>query len=208
MVETVIPRGAFELHLRDLPPVSEANALTVDLRVEERLHSGMATVMSRGDDRALVARIRDAFGIALPSGPQRVSNGDQAFIGIGPGVWLAMFGKAGPLMASELASSLAGLASVADQTSAYAVLRLTGNVANEVLSRGAFIDFDPSVFGPGYAAVTTISHIGVLIWQIDDAPTFEVALFSSYADSFWHWMTTACGALGVRLVRDGRSARI
>jgi sarcosine oxidase subunit gamma len=168
----------------------------------------MATVMSRGDDRALAARIHDAFGFILPSGPQRVSNGVEAFVGIGPGVWLAVFEEAGPFMASGLASSLAGLAFVADQTSAYAVLRITGDFAREVLSRGAFIDFDPSVFGPGSAAVTTISHVGVLIWQIDDAPTFEIALFRSYADSFWHWMTTTCTALGVSLVRDSRSARI
>jgi methylglutamate dehydrogenase subunit D len=208
VAETVVPRGAFELRLRDLPPVSGVNTLKVNLGVDERLESGIATVMSRGDDAALGARIHDAFGIVLPSGPQRVSNGIEAFTGIGPGVWLATFEKAGPLMASELASSRAGLASVADQTSAYAVLRFTGDVAREVLSRGAFIDFDPSVFGPGSAAVTTISHSGVLIWQIDDAPTFEVALFRSYADSFWRRMTTTCTALGVRLVRDSRSARL
>jgi heterotetrameric sarcosine oxidase gamma subunit len=204
VAETVVARGAFELHLRDLPPISGMNTLKVD----ERLESAMATVMSRGDEAALAVRIHDAFAIALPSGPQRVSNGVEAFIGIGPGVWLAVFEKAAPLMASELAASLAGLASVADQTSAYAVLRLTGDFAREVLSRGAFIDFDPSVFGPGSAAVTTISHIGVSIWQIDDAPTFEIALFRSYAESFWHWLTTTCTALGVSLVRNGGSPRI
>jgi methylglutamate dehydrogenase subunit D len=204
VAETIIPRGAFELHLRDLPPMSGANTLKVD----ERLESAIATVMSRGDDAALAARIHDAFGIALPSGPRRVSNGVEAFIGVGPGVWLAVIEKAGPLRASKLAASLAGLASVADQTSAYAVLRLTGDVAREVLSRGAFIDFDPSVFGSGSAAVTTISHIGVSIWQIDDAPTFEIALFRSYADSFWHWLTITCTALGVSLARNGGSPRI
>ena len=204
MAEAVIPRGAFELHLRDLAPVVGANTL----KIEERLESAMATVMSRGDDAALAARIHDAFGLALPSGPRRVSNGVEAFIGVGPGVWLAVFEKADPLRASKLAASLSGLASVADQTSAYAVLRITGDVAREVLSRGAFIDFDPSVFGPGSAAVTTISHIGVSIWQIDDGPTFEIALFRSYADSFWHWLTTTCTALGVSLVREAGSARI
>jgi heterotetrameric sarcosine oxidase gamma subunit len=204
VAETVVQRGAFELHLRDLPPVSGANMLKVD----ERLQSAIATVMSRGDDAALAARIHGAFGMALPSGPRRVSNGVEAFIGVGPGVWLAVFEKAGPLMASKLAASLARLASVADQTSAYAVLRITGDAAREVLSRGAFIDFDPSVFGPGSAAVTTISHIGVSIWQIDDVPTFEIALFRSYADSFWHWLTTTCTALDVQLVRDGGSVRI
>lgn len=204
MAETVTPRGAFEQHLRDLAPNGNAN----DLRVEERLDLEIATVMSRGDDRALAAKIHGEFGLPLPSTPRRVSNGVKALVGVGPGVWFAVFQGAGPLMASELASSLAGLASVADQTSAYAVLRISGAFARELLSRGAFIDFDPSVFGPGSAAVTTISHIGVTIWQIDETPTFEIALFRSFADSFWHWMMATSTALGVGLVRDGRSAPI
>ncbi len=204
MPETIIPRGAFEQHLRDLMPNGNPN----DLRIEERLDLAMATVMSRGDDRALAAKVHGEFGLPLPSTPRRVSNGVKALVGIGPGVWLAVFQGADPLMASELASSLAGLASVADQTSAYAVLRISGASAREVLSRGAFIDFDPSVFGPGSAAVTTISHVGVTIWQIDETPTFEIALFRSFADSFWHWMMTTCTALGVGLVRVDRSAPV
>jgi sarcosine oxidase subunit gamma len=51
-----------------------------------------------------------------------------------------------------------------------------------------------------------ISHIGVIIWQIDDVPTFEIALFRSFADRFWHWIEASCAALGVGLVHDGRSA--
>ena len=204
MPETIIPRGAFEQHLRDLMPNGNPN----DLRIEERLDLAMATVMSRGDDRALAAKVHGEFGLPLPSTPRRVSNGVKALVGIGPGVWLAVFQGADPLMASELASSLAGLASVADQTSAYAVLRISGASAREVLSRGAFIDFDPSVFGPDSAAVTTISHVGATIWQIDETPTFEIALFRSFADSFWHWMMTTCTALGVGLVRVDRSAPV
>jgi methylglutamate dehydrogenase subunit D len=200
MHETIAPRGAFERYLQDLSPKGAAN----DVRIEERLDLGMATVMSRGDDRALAERIHGEFGLALPSTPRRVSNGVKAFVGIGPGVWLAVFEAASPLMASELAASLDGQASVADQTSAYAVLRISGAFAREILSRGAFIDFDPSVFGPGSAAVTTISHVGVTIWQIDETPTFEIALFRSYAGSFWHWIKVTCAALGVDLVYIGR----
>jgi sarcosine oxidase subunit gamma len=90
------------------------------------------------------------------------------------------------------------LASVSDQSSGYAVLRVTGPTARHLLSRGAFIDFHPSVFGPGSAAVTTIAHIGVVLWQLDDAPTYDVALFRSYAESFWHWIETTCAAVGIK----------
>jgi sarcosine oxidase subunit gamma len=203
VLETLAPRGAFEPRLRGLSRTGSAR----DLIVEERLEMAMATVMSRGDDRALGAKIHDAYGVRLPSGPERASNGVHAFVGTGPGVWLALFEQAGPLMASDLAASLAGLASVADQSSSYAVLRIAGASAREILSRGAFIDFDPSVFGPGSAAVTTISHVGVSIWQVDDVPTYDVALFRSYADSFWHWMTVTCAALGISVVQYDPSAR-
>lgn len=199
MAETLIPRGAFEQHLRALATNGDAN----DLRIEERLDLAIAAVMSRGDDRALAKKVHGEFGLPLPSTPRRVSNGVKALVGVGPGIWLAVFQGAGPLMASELAASLAGLASVADQTGAYAVLRISGVFARQILSRGAFIDFDPSVFGPGSAAVTTVSHIGVTIWQIDETPTFEIALFRSFAESFWHWMTATTAALGVGLVREG-----
>jgi sarcosine oxidase subunit gamma len=202
--EAVAQRGAFERHLGNLPSKGAAS----DVRIEERLDLGLATVMSRAEDRALAERIHGEFGLALPSTPRRVSNGRRAFVGIGPGVWLAVFEEAGPLMASELASSLKELASVSDQTSAYAVLRISGASACDVLSRGAFIDFDPSVFGPGSAAVTTISHVGVTIWQVDETPTFEVALFRSYAGSFWHWLEVTCAALGVGLVHRGRPDRM
>lgn len=201
MPEMLALRGGFGKYLQDVPSNGNAN----DLLIEERLDLAMAAVMSRGDDRALAEKIYNEFGLALPSTPRRVSNGVEALVGIGPGVWLAAFDKASPLMSSELTSSLTGLASVSDQTSAYAVLRISGPSARQILSRGAFVDFHPSVFGAGSAAVTMISHIGVIIWQIDDVPTFELALFRSFADSFWHWIEASCTAFGVGIVREGRS---
>jgi methylglutamate dehydrogenase subunit D len=97
----------------------------------------------------------------------------------------------------ELATTVSGLASVSDRSSGYAALRMTGSAARDLLSRGAFIDFHPSVFRPGSAAVTTIAHIGVTLWG-GDAPTYDAALFRSYAAGFWHWIETISAAIGVR----------
>jgi heterotetrameric sarcosine oxidase gamma subunit len=97
----------------------------------------------------------------------------------------------------DLAARLAGIASVSDQSSGYAVLRIGGSASRDLLSRGAFIDFHPARFGPGSAAVAVIAHIGVILWQIDDAPTYEVALFRSYAASFWHWIEATSAGMGV-----------
>jgi methylglutamate dehydrogenase subunit D len=40
-----------------------------------------------------------------------------------------------------------------------------------------------------------IAHIGVILWQLDDAPTFEVATFRSYAFSFRRWLDATAAAL-------------
>jgi methylglutamate dehydrogenase subunit D len=186
-------RGAFADEMARLPYADAGS----DLRIAEQLGFGLATVMSRGHDAALMARIADRFGVELPSGPVRSAQRETAFVGIGPGTWLACREAADPNWASELATTLSGLASVSDQSSGYAVLRITGPAARDLLSRGAFIDFHPSVFAPRSTAVTTIAHIGVMLWQLDDTPTYDVALFRSYAVSFWHWIEITCAAIGV-----------
>jgi methylglutamate dehydrogenase subunit D len=53
----------------------------------------------------------------------------------------------------------------------------------------------PTVFRPDSVATTVIAHIGVIFWQLDDAPTFEVATFRSYAFSFRRWLDATAAAL-------------
>ncbi len=189
----LMARGTFTDQMAPLPRACASS----DLRISEQLGLGLATVMSRGQHAVLTARIADQFGIDLPSGSTRSARGGIAFVGIGPGTWLACREAADPNWASELTTRVSGYASVSDQSNGYAVLRIAGPAARDLLSRGAFIDFHPSVFGPGSAAVTTIAHIGVMLWQLDDAPTFEVALFRSYAASFWHWIEATSAAIGI-----------
>lgn len=186
-------RGAFADQLARLPSAH----VNSELRIMEHLGLGLATLMSRGDEAALTSRIAEQFGIDLPSGATRSARAGTAFVGIGPGTWLACREASHPNWASGLAATVSGLASVSDQSGGYAVLRVTGPAARDLLSRGAFIDFHPSVFGPGSAAVTTIAHIGVMLWQLDDAPTYDVALFGSFAESFWHWIEATCAAVGI-----------
>ena len=53
--------------------------------------NGLATVMARsGASDALNQRIRERFGIDLPQGPHRSAATGVAFVGMGPGSWLAL----------------------------------------------------------------------------------------------------------------------
>ncbi|MFC5068931.1 sarcosine oxidase subunit gamma [Flaviflagellibacter deserti] len=173
-----------------LPAFETAFPISDGLTIEERSGIGLATVMIRKDQSAaLVKRVRSLYGINLPASPSRAGTDDLAFIGIGPGVWLAA-GSSSSGFTSMLANDLEGLASVSDQSSGYAVLRLSGPKARTLLQKGVPIDLHPSVFRPEKAAVTVIAHIGCMLWQTDEG-AFEVAVFRSMAGSFHHWLAAS-----------------
>jgi sarcosine oxidase subunit gamma len=163
------------------------------LIITRREGLGLATIMARKG--ASAASIGAAIGTTPPDGPACASGDGLSLIVTGPGTWLGLTEQPGPDWAPRLADNLTGLASVSDQSGAYAVLRLAGMGARTLLQRGAAIDLHPDVFRPGSAATTVIAHIGVILWQIDMAPSFEVALFRSYAASFRHWMDATTATL-------------
>ncbi|MCB2049033.1 MAG: sarcosine oxidase subunit gamma [Novosphingobium sp.] len=163
------------------------------LTVSERTGLGIATVMARrGVDAAAIGAV---LGCALPGGPGWRNGGDLSAIGTGPGTWLVMTETGSGDFAEDLTQRFRGLASVTDQSSAYAVFRLSGHDARTLLQRGVSIDLHPAAFAPGSAATSMISHIGVIFWQMDDAPTYEVAVFRSLAGSFRHWLDSVAATL-------------
>lgn len=144
-----------------------------DFTMIERSGLALATVMARkGADHAAIQAA--AGGKMIPTGP---------------GTWLAEGD------AELLAVRLAGLAYVSDQSGGYIVHRVAGPATRALLQKGVAIDLDPTAFGPGSAAVTVIAHIGVILWQVDDAPTYDLALFRSFAGSFQHWVSAAAQGL-------------
>ena len=161
--------------------------------IDEQTGRGIATVMARKGVSA--ERIGEALGLELSGRPKAVSKGSVVALGTGPGTWLVMDEAAGWDFADRLQERLTGLASVSDQSSSYAILRLSGPGTRTILQRGASIDFHPDAFHTGCAATTVIAHIGVIIWQVDELPTFDVAVFRSLSGSFQHWLKEAVATL-------------
>ena len=159
----------------------------------EQVGRGIATVMARKGVGA--EQIGEALGLELANGPAAVSKGAITALGTGPGTWLVTDETAGLDFADRLQEQLSGLASVSDQSSGYVIVRLSGPDARIVLQRGASIDFHPDAFWTGSVATTVIAHIGVIIWQVDELPTFDVAVFRSLAGSFQHWLKEAAAVL-------------
>jgi len=164
------------------------------LHIEEHRDIGLATVMALvGQYDALSERARAAFGVVPPDGSSRAAHDGVAFIGTGPGTWLAASENPSGDFAAELARTFDGVATVSDQSSGYAVLRIGGARARSVLQSGVPLDLHPQAFAHDACAVTIIAHIGVILWQID-GETFEIAFFRSMADSFAHWLGVTIGA--------------
>jgi methylglutamate dehydrogenase subunit D len=147
---------------------------------------------ANGKTDALKAAILKAYGVQLAETPERKQGGDIAFVWYGPDQWLAVAerGKKRDLE-QELKPLVAGLASVADQSDGRAVVQISGPRARDVLAKGLPIDLHPRAFKPNGVAITYASHIGIILWQTDAAPTYEIAMFRSFADSFTHWLLDA-----------------
>ena len=192
----LLPRSAFAGYLSAIG--SSPAGACVTLMSCDGL--ALATVIARkGQAVPLTERVRAVFGIDLPTGPRRISVGKIAFIGTGPGQWLAVEQASGDsqAFAARLKRDLAGLASVSDQSDARAVLRLSGPMARQVLAKGLPVDLHPRVFGPGDAALSQIALIGAHVWQIDETPTYEIAVFRSLAGSFADWLIASAAEFGI-----------
>jgi methylglutamate dehydrogenase subunit D len=188
-----------------LHPVSALAGLLVSVgptpalvTVAERTGLGLATVTARkGTGPELAARAEQQYGLEVPSGPHRAGAGGIDFLGIGPARWLVVAEAAGPGFAADLGSALDGLASVVDQSAGYGVLRISGPKARETFEKGLPIDLHPSAFGAGDVAVTSLAHLGVTLWQVDPAPSYDIALFRSLSGSVWHWLASSAAEFGL-----------
>lgn len=166
--------------------------------IEERVGLGLATVAARkGKAADLHAAVFSAYGVRLPDS-SRVAQGSQvSFVGYGAGQWLAVSETlANEALAQELGQKLKGLASISDQSGGRTVLRLSGPRARDVLAKGLPIDLDPRAFPLGSAATSTISLMGVQLWQTDDTKSYDIAIFRSVSASFWRWFTASAAGFG------------
>lgn len=170
--------------------------------VSEVRDAGLATLSARKGQRAtLVDAARSAFGVELPVTPRRVEGRDMAFIWSGPDQWLA-YSHPAPARGMEvaLAEAFAGLASIVDQSHGRTLLRVTGPLVREALAKGLAIDLHPREFKSGHVALTAVAHIGIHVWQIDDRPTYEFAVPSGFALSFWHWLEASAAEFGLEFI--------
>ena len=131
----------------------------------------------------------------------RRASGDVAFAGTAPEAWLATSEARGKGFALSLKEAIGAVASVADQSSGYALMRLTGPKLRDTLAKMLPIDLHERAFAPGDVASTVASHVGITLWRLEDggdgSPVFEIAMFRSLAGSFWHALVSSAAEFGL-----------
>lgn len=167
--------------------------------MNDRAIAVLAARKNRRDD--LVVKIAADHGVTLEDAP-RVSGAETlAFVGLGPGKWLAVAaGRDGGEFARELCASCDGLASVADLSDAYTLLGLGGPRLGDVLAKGLPVDLHPASFGPDDALTSTFGHVRVTLWHPTAGQGYVLAAPRSLFGSLLHHLLASAAEFGCEIV--------
>lgn len=113
---------------------------------------------------------------------------------LAPGRWWVIASQAG--LAAELERGIeAGLGAVVDLSDARAVLRVSGPVMLDLMSRLLPLDFRRDSLGPGGSAETVTAHMGVTLHRVDET-TVDLFVFRGFTRSFLHHVREAASGFG------------
>lgn len=137
-----------------------------------------------GEEKALMAAIRTATGLALPDGAGGgVFTEEKAAFGFAPGKFFVV--DQGDDLFASLASAITGkVGTVTDLSHGRTAIRITGPKAEWVLAKFFAIDFSLAAFPVGAGRSTAHHDIFAQI-QRTGANQFDLYVFRSFARAFW-----------------------
>ncbi len=170
------------------------------IAIAEKRRSLVQLQTRKDRDGDVERAIRAALALELPP-PQRAStSANTTAIWIQPGMWLlGAPDHAEGELARMIKAAIGDAASIVDQSHGKTVIALAGARARAVLAKGCRLDLHPRVFMPGHAAVTQVAHIGCILHQLDDTPIYELLVPSSFAETFFGWLTHSAAEYGYEI---------
>ncbi|MEV7734215.1 sarcosine oxidase subunit gamma family protein [Streptomyces sp. NPDC088921] len=147
---------------------------------------------------AAADRVGRTLGAPLPRRcGDTAAPGLHTIMWLGPDEWLVLSRADAGTVTAQVRQALDGApGSVVDVSANRTTLELSGPAAREVLEKGCPLDLHPRAFGPGRAVSTTVGPIAVLLWQVDDSPTYRLLPRSSFADYLARWLIDAMSEYG------------
>ncbi|WP_371227496.1 sarcosine oxidase subunit gamma [Roseovarius sp. 2305UL8-3] len=143
----------------------------------------------KGADKAFGAALKAAHGVAAPL-PNRSTGKEGA-----RAIW---FGQRMVLLMGPVPDNgLVKHAALVDQSDAWAVVRLEGQGARDVLARLTPIDLREAVFKRGHTARTELQHMMASITRIG-ADSYQIMVFRAFAETLVHDLKTAMEGVAAR----------
>ena len=140
--------------------------------------------------KSFSAALKSAHGVAAPSAGRATGRVACRAIWFGRDQWVLLGPKAD--------ESLESVAAVTDQSDAWAVVRVEGADAEDVLARLVPLDLRRTSFRLGHTARTLVQHMTASITRVGDN-AFQIMVFRSMAKTLVHELESAM--LGVRARR-------
>ena len=127
--------------------------------------------------KAVSDELKKHNGVALPGVNRALGKETGRVLWFSQGQWAVI----GPKPTSELAK----LGAVVDQSDAWAIVRLEGPDAEDVLARLVPVDMRRSIFKRGHTMRSTLYHMMASITRVGDN-SFQVMVFRSMAETLVH----------------------
>nr|WP_239032540.1 sarcosine oxidase subunit gamma [Leisingera sp. MMG026] len=143
----------------------------------------------KGQQEALSKALETAHGMAFPAVNRATGKAGSRAVWFGRGMAL--------LMGLAPDAKLAKHAALTDQSDAWAVVRLEGAGAEDVLARLVPVDLRSQVFKRGHTARTELKHMMASVTRTGPQ-AFQIMVFRSMAKTLVHDLKTAMEAVAAR----------
>lgn len=147
---------------------------------------------------AMVQRVGEVFGVALPPGPCRAATErGRSALWLGPDEWLLV---ADPSAADAIEDELAALcnnqpASLVNVSHRNGFFLLSGQLAAAIINAGCPLDLHPQKFPEGMCTRTILGKAEIILWRC--APeTYWIGTWRSYAVYVQEFLRQARRGLG------------
>lgn len=173
------------------PPCEGLLPLSIGAVTLSEEAAGVMTSVSpfKGQQDALSQALKAAHGMAFPA-PNRATGRAGA-----RAVW---FGRGQAMLIGPTPDAALGThAALTDQSDAWAVVRLEGAGAENVLARLVPVDLRAAHFKRGHTLRSQLMHMAASVTRVGDA-AFQIMVFRSMAETLVHDLKTAMEAVAAR----------
>lgn len=145
--------------------------------------SAAAIIPRPGGMPELTEALRTGFGLTVPTLGRWEASDGLTLVRTAPHQILALRDSEGDVLFEELSTALGADVGVMDLSDARIAVQLGGPGARDALAQLLPLDFHPRAMQAGSAASTLAAHVGVLLLQLDDAPTYELLCHRSLGNN-------------------------